>query len=832
MKATHFFVSKQSLARQALVRMALRIAFVIVIATGVSYWHVYNTLRSSVFRNLTNYVDLRGKAESEQFLLAERQSAMLRDEFLLRLQEMGDYDPRAEFDRIFVRESDGLIRVRPELNDHRRHATAYLRQDVPITPDLRRRFYIGWQLLDQWGPMLVNRFFSGFMNMPEQLSINFCPTADWGRSATSGTDITIYETYWRATIEKNPDRMPFWTSVYYDPGAKAWMLSRVTPGDYKGKWVVTGGQDMEIADLIRRTVSNHVEQGTWNFIVDAQSNLIAHPNLTDQIEKSGGNLQVSTLGDAKLAAMVRAVLDSDRNIASTIEPSGLDVFLGVSRIQGPGWFFVTVYPRKLLTALAFSTARIIFAIGFASLLLELVIVAIILRRRVAEPIAQTVSATEKISRGDYRVRLDHQRDDELGILAASVNRMAETIGERDAELMRQCRELREARNIQQEQQRLESIGTLAGGIAHDFNNILGAIIGYTQFALMRGKDDERWKTDLQNVLAASDRASALVRQILTFSRRQPQEKTPLSLHLIVKEAVKLLRASIPSTIEIQEEITSSATILADSTQIHQVIMNLCTNAYQAMEQGGLLSITLKDIDSGDAETGSAYHLPEGKYAMLSVRDTGCGMSEETISKIFDPYFTTKAQNRGTGLGLAVTHGIVESHNGLITVSSEPGHGTIFTVYLPIIQANQDQAATVIREAVHPVPMVTGHGRVMVVDDEKSLRELTSSFLSEAGYNVVAFANGFEAWQALSQNPFDWELLLTDQTMPEMTGDQLAIRALEIRPDLPVILCSGYSSSLDVDQLKKSGVAAFLDKPVDRDRLLTQVAMVLSARDNS
>ena len=829
MTAKQFFDTKQSLARQALLRMALRIALVIVIATGVSYWHVYSTLRSSVFMNLTNYVDLRSKAESEQFLLAERQSAMVRDEFLHRLQEMGDRDPKAEFDRIFVRESDGLIRVRPEINDHRRHATVYLRHDVPITPDLRRRVYLGWQLLDQWGPMLVNRFFSGFMNMPEQLSINFCPSADWGRSATRETDITTYETYWRATIGKNPERLPFWTAVYYDPGAKAWMLSRVTPGDYKGRWVVTGGQDVEVADLIRRTVSNHVEQGTWNFIVDAQSNLIAHPNLTDQIEKSGGNLQVSTLGDAELAAMVRAVLDSDKNIASTIEPSGLDVFLGVSRIKGPEWFFVTVYPRKLLTALAFSTARIIFSIGFASLLLELIIMAIILRRRVAGPIAQTVIATERISRGDYTVRLDDRRNDELGLLAASVNRMAETIGERDAELMRQYRELQDARNIQQEQQRLESIGTLAGGIAHDFNNILGAIIGYTQFALMRGKDDERWKTDLQNVLAASDRASALVRQILTFSRKQLQEKVPLQLSLIVKETVKLLRASIPSTIEIQEEITSAATILADMTQIHQVIMNLCTNAYQSMEQGqgGVLSITLKDIDSGQAGMADDYHLPQGRYAMLTVSDTGCGMDRETMLKIFDPYFTTKAQGRGTGLGLAVTRGIVESHNGLITVKSEPGQGTTFTVYLPIIQ---EQAATETTETVKPVPVLIGYGRVMVVDDERSLRELTCRFLTDAGYDAAAFANGFEAWQALSQSPGDWDLLLTDQTMPEMTGDQLAIRALGIRPDLPVILCSGFSSNLEVDQLKKAGVAAFLEKPIDRDMLLTQVAMALKAKE--
>ncbi|MEW6428270.1 MAG: ATP-binding protein [Thermodesulfobacteriota bacterium] len=797
--------------------MALRITILIVIATGVSYWHMQKTLRASFLRNLSDYTVLRGKAESEQFLLAELQTAMVRDEFLRRFQAMGDHDPQAEFDKIFARDDDGLIRVRAEINDHRHRATAYLRHDVPLTADLRRRMLIGWQLMDQWGPMLVNRFFSGFMNMPEQLSINFCPTADWGRSATRETDITIYETVWRATKEKNPQRSPFWTSVYYDPGAKAWMVSCVTPGDHEGRWVVTGGQDVEISDLIKRTAASPLAEGTWNFIVDHHSNLIAHPNLSEQIAKAGGNLRIDKLADPELLTMAQAVLADGTNRGPIIEPPGLDVILGVSRIDGPGWYFVTVLPRHLLSAQAASAARVFLLVGFATLLIELLIMAVILRRRITRPIAETVAATEQISRGDFSVRLDTQRQDELGLLAASVNRMAAAVGERDAILTHQYNELKEAKHIQQEQQKRECIGTLAGGIAHDFNNILAAIIGYTDLALTRKPGDEKWRNDLQEVHKASARAKALVRQILTFSRNQEQEKAPVQISLIVEEALKLLRASIPSTIEIRQQIQCQALVLADSTQIHQVLLNLCTNAYQAMqEQGGVLTVTLKEVTLEPA-LAQKYRLPAGHYVRLTVSDNGCGMDTATLSRIFDPYFTTKEQGKGTGLGLAVVHGIVEGHRGRITVQSEPGRGSTFTVHLPVI-IHPSGGEGVTAPASFP-GTAKGHGRVMVVDDEESLREMITQVLTQAGYQVDTFRHGLEAWEALERTPAGWDLLITDQTMPRMSGDQLTIKALALRPDLPVILCSGHSPSLKLDEIKKAGLFGYLEKPLDIQILL-------------
>lgn len=375
-------------------------------------------------------------------------------------------------------------------------------------------------------------------------------------------------------------------------------------------------------------------------------------------------------------------------------------------------------------------------------------------------------------------------------------------------------------------QKMEAIGTLAGGIAHDFNNILSAIVGYTELALMRsgGAEDKTWQDDLRQVRKASDRAIGLVQQILAFSRKQQREKMPLLFSLIVKEALKLIRAAIPATIDIKVEVDTEATVLADATQMHQVIMNLCTNAYHAMmERGGVLRVTLQERVVSSTVSADISDLPPGRYVQLSVSDTGSGMDKETLAKIFDPYFTTKEQGKGTGLGLAVVHGIIKSHQGRIEVHSEPGLGTTFDVYLPSIVAET--------AGVDAAPLLSSrpnaHERVMVVDDESAIRDITRQNLAGVGYRVETFANGLEAWLAFSERPDDWDLLLTDLTMPEMTGEELASKVLEVRPDLPIVICSGYRDRDAEDLEKVAGKRVYLQKPVDLDVLLARMESVLA-----
>lgn len=815
-----FQYAKHSIAGNALAGMALRVSLIIVIATGLSYWYAYNSFRASAMKHLTNYVEQRSRSESEHFLLAERQSALLRDEFLRRLQAMGTYDPRAEFDKIFVREADGLIRVRPEINDHRRHATAYLRHDVELTPDLRRRFYIGWQLMDQWGPMLVNRFFSGFMNMPEQLSINYCPAADWGRSATRDTDITIYETVWRATAEKNPKRTPFWTSVYYDPGAREWMVSRVTPGDYNGRWVVTGGQDVAIADLIRRTTDNTIESGSWNFIVDEQANIIAHPNLTDQIAKAGGNLQAGRLGDDKLSAMVTAVLTAGSKTAHVAEPAGMDVFLGISRINGPGWFFVTVYPQKLLAKQAASLARSFFAIGIGSLLLELIVMAIILRRRVAVPIGQTVSATEKISQGEFSVYLDHQREDELGLLAASINRMVDSIKERDALLSRQIRELQDAQKIQQDHQRLESIGTLAGGIAHDFNNLLQGIFGYISLAKLTLDQKEKTLALLEQAEEALHMSVNLTTQLLTFSKGGKPIKKLIRLESTIENAVRFALSGSRTNYKL-ETASDLWPVEADAGQLAQVIQNIVLNADEAMAKSGTVTIAVNNVDI-PAKTKAK--LPDGgQFVRIDIKDTGAGIPEQNFPRIFDPYFTTKES--GSGLGLATSYSIIKNHDGLIEVQSEIGKGSTFTIYLPASKGEEITAEPAARLVTSPKSL-----KVLLMDDEDIVRNVAKSMLIAIGHEVEEAADGKRAIELFRDarsvgRPFD-VVILDLFVKGGMGGEETIAKIREIDPHVRAVVSSGYADIAIMADYHSYGFAAVLNKPYKLDSLQTCLSQLI------
>lgn len=357
-------------------------------------------------------------------------------------------------------------------------------------------------------------------------------------------------------------------------------------------------------------------------------------------------------------------------------------------------------------------------------------------------------------------------------------------------------------------QKLEAIGTLAGGIAHDFNNILSAILGYTQLAIAELSDKPDVVRDLGEVLRAGYRAQELVRQILTFSRRSEGEARPVRLDLVVREALKLLRASIPPNVDIQEDVDrSGATVLADEVQLHQVIMNLCTNAYQAMEEtGGTLKVILEPVEVDGAFAKASADLAPGRYLRLSVQDTGHGMDAETMEHIFDPFFTTKPQGKGTGLGLATVYGIVRNCGGTITVYSEVGKGTTFHVYFPRIDAE----AAVEMEENASAPRGSGE-RVLLVDDEEAVAELTHRVLARLGYEVLVRRNSKDALAAFQAHPDQFDAVVTDHAMPYMTGLELALEIKSIRTDIPIILMTGFSEGLD----KKAdilGIAAIVRKP--------------------
>jgi nitrogen-specific signal transduction histidine kinase/CheY-like chemotaxis protein len=372
--------------------------------------------------------------------------------------------------------------------------------------------------------------------------------------------------------------------------------------------------------------------------------------------------------------------------------------------------------------------------------------------------------------------------------------------------------------------KMEAIGTLAGGIAHDFNNVLGAIIGYGEMIEMFDAPEEGpIRSRIKGILQAAHRAKDLIQQILTFSRRSEQELKPLLLTPIVEETIKFLRASIPSTISIRQDLAGNLDpILGEATQLQQVLMNLGTNAAQAMdESGGTLELRLRKITPDRDTLGQSVGSDEGNYIEVTVSDTGHGMDEKTLARAFDPFFTTKEPGEGTGMGLAVVYGIVESLGGTITVQSELGNGTSFRILLPTLKAGKDET-----RAADTTPLPTGTERVLFVDDEDLLVDIGEGLLSHLGYEVDTFTSSTEALEAFKAQPGNYDLVITDQTMPHLTGRVMAKEMMAIRPDIPIILCTGHSDQIDADKAKAMGMKAFVMKPIVMAEMAKAIREVL------
>ncbi len=374
-------------------------------------------------------------------------------------------------------------------------------------------------------------------------------------------------------------------------------------------------------------------------------------------------------------------------------------------------------------------------------------------------------------------------------------------------------------------QKMEAIGTLAGGIAHDFNNILYAIVGFVELALEDLPPDARGAKNLREALEAADRARHVVHQILAFSRQSEQDRRPIQIGPVVTEVMRLLRASLPSTIELHHRTEQDlGLILADPTQIHQILMNLCANSFHAMRtKGGMLDIKLEKA-SLDADFFERHpHVSPGRHVRLSVRDTGSGIPADSMHRIFEPYFTTKPKGEGTGLGLSVVHGIVKSCGGAIEVHSEPGEGTLFELYFPVFGDRE-----VRREEAGEEPVYPGNERILFVDDELAIAQLGQQLLEGMGYEVVTRTSSVEALELFKVKPDLFDLIITDMTMPNMTGVELTREIRRLRPDVPVILCTGFSELISEDGTRALGIREVVMKPVLKNELAAAIRRAIDS----
>ena len=442
---------------------------------------------------------------------------------------------------------------------------------------------------------------------------------------------------------------------------------------------------------------------------------------------------------------------------------------------------------------------------------------------------------EQSARRDYYMRILLEKEQEK--VKAANNALEKRVQERTHQLTLANKDLKKEIEIRKHHekektkfegqllqlQKMETIGTLAGGIAHDFNNILTPILGYTEMALEELSVESVLRYDIEQINSAAIRGKDLVQQILTFSRQVDFDKKPLQLDSVVREVLKLIRASFPSNIEIQQDLNPSCgTVLADSTQMHQIIMNLCTNAYHAMmNNGGVLTVRLDKQSVGAGQVNGLAKNQKGTYVKLTIEDTGHGMDKRTIERIFEPFFTKKEVGSGSGLGLSVVHGIVSNNNGTIVVESEPGKGSTFMIYLP----QHSELSFSEGEVVQKVKK--GKGSILFVDDEKEITYMGKRMLESLGYTVDIKSDSKTALEVFKKNPNKYDLLVTDQAMPKMMGTELIGEIKKIRPDLKSIIITGYQDSIPRNAMEQFGITDIISKPLILSDFSELIGRVLS-----
>ena len=617
---------------------------------------------------------------------------------------------------------------------------------------------------------------------------------------------------------------------------------------------------LKIDFLVKYILSLSVGQTGYAIMLDQKGIVIAHPN-PDYI------LKLDSLKDNELSAIVKRMINGETGTGEYTF-RGKQKIMGFTPIELTGWSVGVIQEKGEVMALAYTNRNLILMVSGFFLLLTIWAV-FFLSRTISTPVQKTLTtlnqAIEQATEAIFIIGLDKKVQFANPAMADIIDRPVQDIinqipdlqntdiinpGEiwqileggdiwtgrvngvtknstsftmnltitpvRDQAGRINCflaigkditRELMMEAQLRQSQ-KMEAIGTLASGISHDFNNILGAIFGYSELTLLHLTDKKKSEQDVKKILHAAKRARDLVNHIMTFSRQVEQQKQPIKPRHIIKEALMLLHASLPTTIEIRPAIKSYASIMADPTQINQIVMNLCTNAGYAMrEQGGILSIQLEDVELDQAFAQHHQEINPGTHVVLKISDTGAGIPPAIMDRLFDPFFTTKPHGEGTGLGLSVVHGIVKSMAGMIMVASQVGQGTTFTIYIPVNHGETPDFEKNISDDIF-----RGTERILLIDDEEMLIQTGKEMIDDLGYNVTGYTNSIQALEAFLTNPMAFDAVITDYTMPHMTGYDLAKNIREIRPDIPIIMCSGYMDEEMELKIKNAGITAFVKKP--------------------
>ncbi len=823
--------SKQSLTRTTLINMGLRIAMVIIAVTLLSYWHLMSVLQSQTQEQLAKYITERGLRESSIFLLAQDNLELLKQQLLLRLKQLGEQDPQGEFDRLFVRRPDGFIQNRPEIFDGTTQANVFIDKKVILTPAIRRRMLVFYELATAYGTAWHNRFQDTYIIGPENMIANYWPAAlNWIQNVIN---INLYmpnDEYFFITDKKhNPARITAWTGIYYDVGGKVWMLSCVKPVDIGERHIATVGHDIVLNELFDRTIADHL-QGTYNFIFRDDGRLIVHPDHLNQIIKQQGNFNIAQASDPHLQRIFQLVTHKPANTV-VVDNATDGEYLAVTRLQGPNWYFVTVYPKSLLATRAFQTARFIFFLGLLSVLIEVLVLFWVLKKQVAQPLQSFQEATEQLANGDFTVQLDKARQDELGRLANSFQQMAQELRLREEKLAASnqllSQEIEERKQIEvalmeakdQAEASNHAKSVFLANMSHELRTPLNGILGYAQIFSHDNSLTLSQQQGVRVIQQSGEYLLTLINDVLDLSKIEAGRLELCPTDFVLPTLLQSLRDFFQQRVRrkgltfVFETLSPLPTgLYGDDKRLRQILINLLGNAAKFTQQGGVIF----QVSYADG------------HLRCQVSDTGIGIAQAELAQIFLPFHQAgdpKCRPDGTGLGLAITKKLVDLMGGELQVTSQLGQGSTFTVVLALPESTQVPAKETDKPMIigFQIPpqsplQVRGEVIILVVDDKWENRSVLVRMLTPLGFKVIEASHGREGLElALRWSP---ALIISDLVMPVMDGFELArqLRQLPEFQTVPMLAATASVFDLHSPESWIAGYNEVMVKPLHVEQL--------------
>lgn len=847
--------SKKSLTRTTLIKMGIRIAMIIVAVTAISYWHVMSNFEAQTVEQLEKYIVERGRKESQLFQLAQDNLTIFKQDFLRRVKNADEKYLENRFDQVFQKLDDGSTRMPPEYYNGIQQTdgsiiegmTGYIHTGASITPKFRQLFAIGYDMIIAYGPAWFHRFDNLYLVSPDSSILIYWPGVDWYLNIPADVDRRDEEWVYTATPEHNPNRELTWTGLFYDKPPNSWMVSCIQPIDLDGQDHVLVGVDILLNELFEQTINDHLE-GANNMIFREDGRLIVHPNYMDKMPETNGLFDISQYGDDYLKNVFKLVKQKSSDTI-VIENTKDNEYLAVTKIEGPDWYLVTAYPKSLLAHLAFDTARFILILGMISLLIEIMMIFVVLRRQIAQPLQEFVSATQQIGTGNFSVEatqyLPLTRHDEIGELAQSFNGMAEQLKASFDSLETKNSDLQRLNQLKDE---------FLANTSHELRTPLNGIIGIAESLRegIAGQLSDQANQNLTMIISSGKRLSALINDILDFSKLKHQ-KMELQLKSVgLRELVEVvLTLSQPlvakKPVELHNAITPDLPpAKADENRLQQILYNLIGNAIKFTERGKI-EISAQVIENIEG-------IQNRRGLAVTVSDTGIGIPKDQQDRVFESFEQIEGnaarKYSGTGLGLAVTKQLIQLHNGNIWVESTLGQGSQFTFTLPIsdepvseplsdihsqlseVQStnNFDIETPVPPSLLNQIARTPGQLKILIVDDEPVNRQVIANFLSLPEYNIIQATSGMEAISMIEDGLMP-DAILLDVMMPRMTGYEVTktLRDKWQLTELPILLLTAKNQVEDLVIGLEVGANDYLTKPISKNELLARLKTHLNIK---